>query len=1375
MKKEVVFLSLFLFFFSFCFFAVQNTYAYDSEYEFAMDAYIPWRTDATATTTLTVTPLTEDEHDNFFENNASVQVLATSPITGYLEAVSGLVIIDVIGEGITTLTISGFVPGTPFFQYINHFGEYAEVIADEHGAIELTVDLTEPHIIFLQNTKSTYFLTNGEGGGDCEGSGIGVWNQETLTCTLTQDVTETIQVGGEDEGIADGVTLNGGGYTVRNTQNVGTGIYVYNTRNVTVTNANVDHYSVGVGVRESEEVSLLDVHTASYNTGVSVSYSNDVLLLESVVGATNFGLSLWSTNDIVVENTSIAPTTERGMSVSIRSSSNFSFSNITSVNGAVGIHLDESTEGSFTDIEVTVSRTRGPLSINGSEDMHFLHTFNNVTFNDLPLLYLMGRTHDVVDGNGEAAFNVYCVLCSDTVIKNFQFPEYTAGGIRLWKGENVTLADNIFDRPTAPIMLLGSSGTSIHNNSIRSSASLSVPRLLKMTGEEEPTVFYRNTLFSSSPPVHVSTDRDNLILSLPLPLGGNHWTSYDLPEDGCEDVDGDLLCDTPYQAPNTYEGITLIDEHPWVHAGAWEEVVSDNPPLSLPDEGRYEGVRGVDSGGPNPEKGYADLEVFTFKVVYTNAAGIAPDTLGVQVGGSVLAMTLDQESEDPTLHDGDFTNGEQFQATSTFAHGGYTYTFTARSGDVEVVLSERDDASLFSFIAGYSSIAFVPGLQASRLFEKNDGDWFENQLWEPNRDADAQKLSMRSDGTSLNADIYTKVGVAGALSAVLGIGKNIYKSFLEDLEEWKTDEHLIVDYAVLAYDWRLAFEDVLSGGDVEGERLYYDSSHTANAPYMYAELRRLAESSDSGRVVLVGHSMGGLILKKLLADIEDTPGHPYQDLLQKIDVVVLVASPQLGTPKAVGSLLHGIGQNFEPLAKKETLRRIGHDMPSAYTLVPSAEYFEVVHDIDENGDALDHTVLVTGYGRDVTEYDGMRDFLSIDFGESGDDLTIPMKPRTDFLDEANVLHERLDAWVPPDMNDDGRPDFSVVQVAGWGIYETMKGIEYVEAQRAVACPDGLTGTCYEDYLDPRPLFTTDGDGTVVVPSAVAMGRESDEEDRLETWYVNMYEYNKKNIDISHASILESISVRNLLECVLKKEIFNFEFLDLNTENFETSEPYLRIAMHSPVDISIQSTEGRVGSREETEDGVVLSDTDISNSYYIVFGEEKYLGVPVTGEEYTIVLQGAGEGVFTLELTEERDGVVYESKTFRDVPVTNSTQGVLYVASLTDVDALKLDTDSDGVPDTLVYAEEYQEPASFALLAKVIQGLDTNAKRQLLQTLTIAERFADRGYNRIAKHLLSLLEKKVLLFSSEKMPKKIQIPKNDAERIIKIIQEVRNGL
>lgn len=71
--------------------------------------------------------------------------------------------------------------------------------------------------------------------------------------------------------------------------------------------------------------------------------------------------------------------------------------------------------------------------------------------------------------------------------------------------------------------------------------------------------------------------------SLPLPRGGNYWSSFDTAEEGCADDDGGLVCDSAFQqwhdgaqggptpVPLCTVAITttVIDALPWTSANAW--------------------------------------------------------------------------------------------------------------------------------------------------------------------------------------------------------------------------------------------------------------------------------------------------------------------------------------------------------------------------------------------------------------------------------------------------------------------------------------------------------------------------------------------------------------------------------------------------------------------------------------------------------------------------------------------------------------------------------------------------------------------------------------------------------------------------------------
>ena len=72
----------------------------------------------------------------------------------------------------------------------------------------------------------------------------------------------------------------------------------------------------------------------------------------------------------------------------------------------------------------------------------------------------------------------------------------------------------------------------------------------------------------------------------------------------------------------------------------------------------------------------------------------------------------------------------------------------------------------------------------------------------------------------------------------------------------------------MPYDWRLYFDDIIDNGqNIGDDRIIYtqDIHSSSQLPYFKDELLKLAENSDSGKVTIIAHSMGGLIIKRFLA------------------------------------------------------------------------------------------------------------------------------------------------------------------------------------------------------------------------------------------------------------------------------------------------------------------------------------------------------------------------------------------------------------------------------------------------------------------------------------------------------------------------------
>jgi hypothetical protein len=196
-----------------------------------------------------------------------------------------------------------------------------------------------------------------------------------------------------------------------------------------------------------------------------------------------------------------------------------------------------------------------------------------------------------------------------------------------------------------------------------------------------------------------------------------------------------------------------------------------------------------------------------------------------------------------------------------------------------------------------SNVLFIPGFQASRLFLPG------NQLWEPNRNADVEKLFQNEKGTSNNP-----VTVGNIVDK--GIGYKIYDLLIHEFNKI-VEKGTIKEWRSYPYDWR---RDQLQV-----------------AKEIVPTLQALASTSITGKVNILSHSNGGLVAKGLVKYLKDIGKENL------IDSIVYIAVPQLGTPKAIGSLLYGYDQQIAKglILNKKTARQFGYNTPGAYGLLPS--------------------------------------------------------------------------------------------------------------------------------------------------------------------------------------------------------------------------------------------------------------------------------------------------------------------------------------------------------------------------------------------------------------------------------------------------------
>lgn len=571
----------------------------------------------------------------------------------------------------------------------------------------------------------------------------------------------------------------------------------------------------------------------------------------------------------------------------------------------------------------------------------------------------------------------------------------------------------------------------------------------------------------------------------------------------------------------------------------------------------------------------------------------------------------------------------------------------------------------------FSNVMFLPGIKASRLYKKGSLGT-EDKLWPPNFFGnDLEDLALDENGKSIN-NVYTRDAIDEV--AIPEIGGNIYKTFLQKLADLK-ENGTINDYESFAYDWRQNVEDVAKNGTP------YENNNIKSA---VNDIASLAETSKSEKVTIIAHSNGGLLAKAIMIELES------RGLSDKVDKIVMVGTPQMGTPLATLSLLYGYDEAalFGTLISREDSRELAENMPGAYGLLPSNEYFSRIENpfMTFASQRTDYKKFSDAYGEHISDSQDFFDFLSGKEGRErpdSDELEKENVLRENLLTQADEMHARLDNWTPPE-------GVKVIQIAGWGL-DTVSGIKFSEKEKFDCyMADSKIPSCigmgeYEPIYEPE--FTVDGDKVVVAPSALMMSKN----DNVERYWMDLHEYNDQTFKFSreHADILETSSAINFLQNVVQNyDISNYlpEFIKMaRPADYVNEKPRLRMSLYSPLDIHLYDEHGNhtgpikieVDGKEKT-----VFEEEIPNSYYYQFDDRKFVGFDEE-ENIRVEMDGYALGIYTLKMeeikiTDSGENVLVKTE-FKDLPTTTQAKVNFEIPSsgLENMTDLKADLDGDG--------------------------------------------------------------------------------------------------
>lgn len=589
-----------------------------------------------------------------------------------------------------------------------------------------------------------------------------------------------------------------------------------------------------------------------------------------------------------------------------------------------------------------------------------------------------------------------------------------------------------------------------------------------------------------------------------------------------------------------------------------------------------------------------------------------------------------------------------------------------------------------------SSVLFLPGMQGSVLSSGGD------TLWPPSVwSNDVPKLALTSSGESVNPIV-----VDGVLDEFYGV--SIYGGFIDFMDDLVDSDSGVNAWKAFAYDWRYPPEKVLNEGVETPE----------GTLFIVDEIEDLASGSNTGKVTIIAHSMGGLLGKAVIKELMER-GEEHL-----IDTFIMVGTPQLGTPQGAAALLHGDDQAIPGgfwlgslVVDPRDARTVAQNFESAYGLLPSANYFAKVSDpvITFNASAPFTTAWRAQWGPSIDRFSEFKDFATgagVPRTNPTTDLTVPEVLNPSLFQNVSDWHAQYDSFAMPGS-------IRVVQVAGWGL-PTVKSIDY------------RTEHGKQNY---EVLFTKEGDGTVVYPSAITSNQNA--------YYLNLEKYRDPNNERgTHRDLLNAKPVQDLISYVLTNvNDGSGEFITTTKPSVDLIEDQLLVSTHSPVALGAYDSQGRftgVKSDENPSSGLLRISEEIPGSSFASIGSDHYLFLPKSGE-YDVRVSGTGTGPATIETS-----VISRDKTttvaaYTDIPVTAATEAQMDLTALTPQSAtVEVDKDGNGEVDSVVTPDKY---------APTISELFTQLKTKIGE-IKSKNKIIEKAIKTVLLKKVELLEKKV---------------------------------
>jgi pimeloyl-ACP methyl ester carboxylesterase len=204
-----------------------------------------------------------------------------------------------------------------------------------------------------------------------------------------------------------------------------------------------------------------------------------------------------------------------------------------------------------------------------------------------------------------------------------------------------------------------------------------------------------------------------------------------------------------------------------------------------------------------------------------------------------------------------------------------------------------------------SPVIFVHGIQGSWLKNEYPVDYDSAVLWTGVLTRKFKQLHLHADDPRVDRDIDHLVAPHQAVPL-------IYEDVIDEIREEMEDRPHAYAFT---YDWR-------KDNRIAAKEL---GAFIKKVLHIAGVHEKAAGRKAPQRVTLVGHSMGGLVIKWCATSVVKP---------SRIDKIVTIATPYGGSLKAVEALLPG-ARNLFGMEHKKSMRHAARTLPGLYQLLPS--------------------------------------------------------------------------------------------------------------------------------------------------------------------------------------------------------------------------------------------------------------------------------------------------------------------------------------------------------------------------------------------------------------------------------------------------------